>query len=181
MVDKLKSIKNIFEESEFVKEPILPDNKIQGIIEFAKGIVLLASPLLYLYKVFKGTSKKKFRTVKEIQKHINDNKFIDTIISFGSALVTAILGIKLIFFFVPDNSQISLALLIQYLKFEGVIGKSFYKILKKFKPENIGGYVDPTKFKNMLKNERENDKLSSIISDETTSTEIKTDDGSGDS
>ena len=181
MADKLKTIKSMFQESEFVKTPILPDSKIQGIIEFAKGIVLLASPILYLYKVFKGTSKKKFRTVKEIQKHINDTKFIDTIISFGSALVTAILGIKLIFFFVPDNSQISLALLIQYLKFEGVIGKSFYKILKKFKPENMGDVIDPTKFKNMLKAQRENDKLSSIISDETTSTEIKTDDGSGDS
>lgn len=177
-MEKLKSIKNMFEDSEFVKEPFLPDSKIKGIIEFCKGLVLVVSPLLYVYKWYKGKNKKRFRTVKEIQKHINDNKFIDTMISLGSAIVTIILGIKMLFFYVPTTSQISLALLIQFLKFEGIIGKNFYRILKKFKPENIGEYVDPTKFVNMLENEREQDRLKQLEIDTTTedtSEDMKTD------
>lgn len=167
-MEKIKSIKSIFEESEFVKEPFLPDSTISGIIEFCKGLVLVVSPLLYVYKWYKGKNKKRFRTVKEIQKHINDNKFMDTMISLGSAIITIILGIKLLFFYVPSTSQISLALLIQYLKFEGIIGKNFYKILKKFKPENIGEYIDPKKFKNMLATERENDRLMKLESETVT-------------
>lgn len=108
---------------------------------------LIVVPLLFLYKWFKSKHKKKFRTVKEIQKHINDNIFIDNIIKLISAFITIILAIKLIFFYVPNNSQLSLALLISYLKHEKIINKNFYKLIKNYKPENIGNYIDQKNLK----------------------------------
>ena len=146
---------NIFSDnqSEFIKLPFLSDSKIAGIIELLKGIALIVVPLLFLYKWFKGKHKKKFRTVKEIQKYINDNLFIDNMIKLISAFITIILAIKLIFFYVPNNSQLSLALLISYLKHEKIINKNFYKLIKNFRPENIGNYIDPQKFKITLDQE----------------------------
>ena len=69
------------------------------------------------------------------------NNLIDNIIKVSQGLFFIFWGVKLWFFFKPSSTEMSLALLIEYFRKKGDISEDFYKILKKFKPNNIEKYV----------------------------------------
>ena len=156
---KRKEIYKFNQTNEFVDYPYLMDSTITGIVEVLKGIALFVTPILFLIKWWSGNHKIKYKNVKDIQKAANDKKMLDTIITVIQGIITIGLGFKILLFYTPNNTQISLALLIQYLKKKEILGKPFYKILKKFRPRNIGKVVDPTQFKAMLDDQIKKEKL----------------------
>ena len=168
---KRKEIYKLNQTTDFVDYPYLMDSTITGIVEVLKGLALFVTPILFLIKWWNGNHKIKYKNVKDIQKAANDKKFLDTIITVIQGIITIGLGIKILLFYTPNNTQISLALLIQYLKKKELLGKPFYKILKKFRPRNIGKVVDPTQFKAMLDDQIKKEKLnteSTAINTEST-------------
>ncbi len=52
-----------------------------------------------------------------------------------------IIAIRIIFFYKPTNTELSLSILIKYLLKKNIVTPELYEILKEFKPYNVESYV----------------------------------------
>jgi hypothetical protein len=123
-----------------VNTPIIPENKIKGITNFLKALLFLIPPIYFMYKIYFKKEKKDFKSINEINDYINEKEKSSAVSKIIQGIVFIIFGIRLYFFFKPDKSQISLGILIKYLQKKNIISDSFYKILKKLKPEGMSKY-----------------------------------------
>lgn len=100
----------------------------QGIATILIGIVM--SVQVYL-------AKKRTLTNEELSKRITKSIFytrLNMIVSGGLLIFNAY---SLIFMYKPSNTETSLAVLIKYLRKNGVISENIYTALKKFKPHRV--------------------------------------------
>ena len=123
-----------------VNTPIFPENKIKGITNFLKALLFLIPPIYFMYKIYFKKEKKDFKSINEINDYINEKEKSSAVSKIIQGIVFIIFGIRLYFFFKPNKSQISLGILIKYLQKKNIISDSFYKILKKLKPEGMSKY-----------------------------------------
>jgi hypothetical protein len=115
----------------------ISENKIEGIIQFGKSLLFILPALFFFFKYTILKKRIKVENIEEVQEHLNNKqkKYYKSQIIQG--IIFVFLGIRLYYYFKPNNTQISLALLIKYLKEKNVLDENFYSIIKNFKPENI--------------------------------------------
>ena len=101
---------------------------IQGVCTVLIGIILTLQVDIKRKEVYSNE-----KITDKIRKNVFYSK-INMIISGGVLLFNAI---NLIYFYQPSNTEISLAILIRYLKEEGLLKNDMYKVLKEFKPYRI--------------------------------------------
>ena len=128
--------------SNAIKTPFLAENKINGLTNYVKALIFLIPALIFLYKYYFNNEKKEFTTIDEVNNYINEKEKSSAISQVIQAVIFILLGIRLYYFFSPNNSQISLGLLIKYLQKKNVISDDFYSVLKKLKPEGMSKYGD---------------------------------------
>lgn len=120
---------------------IFKENHIEGLTRIFKALLLIIPGIYFLYKFFYKNERVKFFNINDIEKKENEKNKSNNILNVINGLILLFLGIRIWFFYKPDNSQLSLAILIKYLKNKKIINNEFYDILKNFKPENIEYYV----------------------------------------
>jgi len=123
-----------------IKASSISENKINGLSSFIKALLFIIPAFYFLYKSLYKKKKKKFNSFDEINEYINNEEHSSAITQIIQGFVFIVLGIRLYFYFKPDNSQISLGLLIKYLQKKNIITDAFYNILKKFRPDGMSDY-----------------------------------------
>jgi hypothetical protein len=115
----------------------ISENKFDGIIQFCKSLLFIFPALFFFFKYTILKKRIKVENIEDVQEHLNNkqkNYYRSQIIQ---GIIFILLGIRLYYYFKPNNTQISLALLIKYLKEKNLLDENFYSIIKNFKPENI--------------------------------------------
>jgi hypothetical protein len=103
-------------------------NIITGLFSLFFGIFILIENAL----------KPSIKDLKEIEKNINSFRFFNALNSIFTAFISIYTGYNLIYKYVPSGSEISLAILIKYLKKTNILDQKIYDILSKLKPYQIG-------------------------------------------
>jgi hypothetical protein len=126
--------------SGIIQTSMMSENKIKGITNFIKALIFIIPALYLLYKIYFKKEKKDFKSFDEINDYFNEKAKSSVISKIIQGIIFIIFGIRLYFFFKPNNSQITLGILIKYLQKMYIISPEFYKILKKLKPDGMSNY-----------------------------------------
>ena len=119
-----------------IKIPILSENKILSLTNIITAIAAII-PALYFFKTNK---KKNYKSIEEVNDYINKKEKSSNISNIIKGIVLILVGIRLWFFYIPNKTQISLGILIKYLRIQEIISDEFYDILKKLKPDNMSRF-----------------------------------------
>lgn len=109
------------------------------ITSLVKGIMFILPAIYALYLLFKQPPSSE--SVEDLQNRIIEEKKKANYISIINGIIFFIIAIRLLYFYTPTNSELSLALLIKYLNKKNIITPEFYQILKNFKPHNIESHI----------------------------------------
>ena len=124
-----------------VKAPSFTENQLDAFSNFIKAIVILIPAIVLLYKVFIKKTRINFNNLNDASDHANEVQISKAISGIFQGLTFVILGIQLYYFFKPNNTQLTLALLIKYLQKKRIITNEFYSILKRLKPQGISKFT----------------------------------------
>lgn len=124
-----------------VKTPKFTENQVDAIFNFIKAIVILVPAFLFLYKYLIKEDKLQFNNINDVSDYANREQMKKTTSSLIQGITFILLGIQLYFFFKPNNSQLTLGLLIKYLQKKKIITNEFYKIIKRLKPQGISTFT----------------------------------------
>lgn len=124
-----------------VKTPKFTENQVDAIFNFIKAIVILIPVFLFLYKYLIKEKKLEFNNINDVSDYANREQMKKTTSSLIQGITFIILGIQLYFFFKPNNTQLTLGLLIKYLQKKKILTNEFYKIIKRLKPQGISTYT----------------------------------------
>lgn len=100
----------------------------QGIATIVIGIIM--STQVYL-------AKKKVMSNEELSNKLGKSVFYSKLNMIVSGSLLIYNAISLYFLYKPSNTETSLAVLIKYLRKEGIIKEKIYTALKKFKPHRV--------------------------------------------
>ena len=101
---------------------------IQGIFTLIAGIILSIQTIL----------KKNDMTTKELSEKMWNISLFSKINMIGNGLILLYNATQLVFMYKPSNVEISMSLLIKYLRTADIIPQKVYETLKSFKPYRIG-------------------------------------------
>jgi hypothetical protein len=106
----------------------------------AKALIFIIPSLWIIYTIYNDTFDKS-TTFDEYQDKVIETKKTSNFIKIAQGLLFILLAFRLYFLYKPTNSEISLAILIKYLKKKNILDKEIYGFLKNFKPHRIESYV----------------------------------------
>ena len=118
----------------------ISENKVDGIINLIKSLIFILPALFFLYKFYIKKQKKQFKNIDDINDYINKKEKSSAFSEIIQGIVFIIIGIKIYYFFKPNNLQITVALLIKELKKLKIINNDLYSLLRKYRPSNISLY-----------------------------------------
>lgn len=121
--------------------PKYTENQIDAITNFIKAIAIILPPIYILYKYFYKKEKKTFTSLDDVSDHVNNQVLTDAIAKIIQGLTFLFFAVKLYYFFKPNNTQLTLALLIKYFQKKKIITQEFYEIIKRLKPQGISNYT----------------------------------------
>lgn len=97
----------------------------------------LSSLFFGIFILIKNALKPSIKDLKELEKNINSFRFFNTLNTIVTACISIYTGYKLIYKYVPSGSEISMAILVKYLKKTNILDQNIYDILSKLKPYRI--------------------------------------------
>ena len=109
------------------------------ITNIIKALIFILPSLFILNKIIKGDNISS--NFDEYQNKIIEEKKNIQYLKIIQGVLFILIAIRLLFFYKPTNSELSLAILIKYLFKKNIISAEIYSILKHFKPHNIEYYV----------------------------------------
>ena len=80
--------------------------------------------------------------IDEVKNYIIQEKKSTALLSLIQGIVIIIITIKKFYYYKANADEISLGILLKYLKNKNILDEDVYKILKQFRPINIGKHVD---------------------------------------
>ena len=130
---------NPYSEESFINEFVnLHENKKAGLLSLLRGISLILGAIYFFYNYYYLDKKKKFKDLKDVEKHINESDHIISLNSLFDGLIAFGMAYQLFFMYTPTNAQQTLALLIEHLREKKVIDEEYYITkIKMLKPDNI--------------------------------------------
>ena len=120
-----------------IKFEKLTENKRDGISNFIKAIFFIVPALLFFFNYYVRKQKKKFNNIEEINEHINKQEVLKSMSNMIQGFLFIYFGMQLYYYYIPNNTQKSLALLIKYLSKKKILTNDFIQILKRLKPEGL--------------------------------------------
>lgn len=120
-----------------IKFEKLTENKRDGISNFIKAIFFIVPALFFFFNYYIRKQKKKFNNIDEVSDYINTQEVLKSISSVIQGFLFIYFGMQLYYYYIPNNTQKSLALLIKYLSKKKILTKDFMQILKRLKPEGL--------------------------------------------
>lgn len=124
-------------------DPFFSEKGSKAITMVFQALIYLSPLIIFLYyKFFKKTEGyEKINSIEDVQELEKKRYRINIIKGIIQAVIFILLAIRVYWYYAPNNSQISLAVLINYLKNNNILDDKIYNILKQYKPDNIGNFV----------------------------------------
>ena len=113
----------------------ITDIEINGIYNIILGIIFIICGVYFIFKL--GYVYNKIKTLEDIKKYNMKTKNSNNILFILQGIISIFIGIKILFFYKPTNTEISTAILIKILFLNKTINKDIYDILKNLKPYRI--------------------------------------------
>ena len=119
------------------------ENTFKALTYLFQALIYLAPLLIFLYYYYyKGTKGrdtiKTIKDVERLEKNRYKYKIINGILMAGLYILFAI---RVKWYYQPSNSEISMAVLINYLKNNLILDNKIYEVLKQYKPDRVGKFV----------------------------------------
>lgn len=123
--------------------PLFKENTWKAFTYLFQALVYLAPLIIFLYYYFyKGTyGRDKLNTVEDVErleKRRYKYRIINGVFMAGLYILFAI---RVHWYYQPSNSEISMAVLINYLKNNLILDNKIYEVLKQYKPDRVGNFV----------------------------------------
>jgi len=124
-------------------DPIFSQKAVKAATHVFNALVYLSPLILFLYYYYykKSEGYEIVNSVEDVQKLEKKRYYYNILKGIGLASVSILFAIRIYWFYAPNNSEISLAILINYLKNNNILDEKIYKVLKQYKPDNIGNFV----------------------------------------
>jgi len=123
-------------------DPLFSEKSIKALTYIFQALVYLSPLLLFLYYKYKGQNPRTVINTLDDIENMEKKKYKMSIFKgIGMAILYILFAIRIYWFYQPNNTEISLGILINYLKNNNILDEKFYNILKLYKPENIHTYV----------------------------------------
>ena len=125
-------------DSYLIDEPFISEKGYKAINLFIKALFYLAPVIVFLYYKYKGKkNRKKITSIEEIDKIEEDKYYNSLFMGTINAMLFIFLAVRVYWFYKPTDSEISLQILINYLKNNNILDVDISKILDRYKPDNI--------------------------------------------
>lgn len=122
----------------------ITDKGIDFILEVLGSIAYFIPFIIYTF--FKNSSFLKSswypETIDEVKEFIAKEKKTDAYISFIQGFILIIIAIKKFYFYKASPDEISLGILLKYLRRKQILEEDVYEVIRKYKPLNIEKYID---------------------------------------
>lgn len=124
-------------------EPLFSEKSIKAFNYIFNALVYLSPLLIFLYYYYykKSDGSEVINNIEDIQKLEKKRYYYNILKGVGLAIVYILFAIRVYWFYAPNNSEITLAILINYLKNNKVLDEKIMKVLSLYKPDNIGKFV----------------------------------------
>jgi len=86
-------------------------------------------------------STKPFKNMKESFKNFVNNKRKKMILSIGTGLFLILISLRYLFLYRPTNCEISVGILVEYLRNRNILDYKTYDIIQSYKPPNIDEFT----------------------------------------
>ena len=125
-------------DSYLINEPFISEKGYKAINLLFKAFFYLSPLFIYLFYKYKGKkTRKKIKSIEDIEKLEEDRYNNSIVMGVINAMLFIFLAIRIYWFYKPTNSEISLQILINYLKNNNILDIDIIKILNKYKPDNV--------------------------------------------
>ena len=124
-------------------DPLLSEKSYKAITYIFQALVYLSPLFIFLYYYYyeNKDGSEVINSIDDIKKLEKKRYYYNIIKGIIQAFIYILFAIRIYWFYSPNNSQISLAILINYLKNNKILDDKIYQILKQYKPDNIGDFV----------------------------------------
>lgn len=125
-------------------DPLFSEKGLKAITYIFNALVYLSPLLIFLYYYyFKNSDGSEVITsIEDVQKLENKRYYYNIVKGVGLAFVYFLFAIRVYWFYAPNDSQITLAILINYLKNNNILDEKIYQVIKQYKPDNIQNFVE---------------------------------------
>mgnify|MGYP006422739597 CR=1 FL=1 len=124
-------------------DPIFSEKSLKALTHVFNALIYLLPLILFLYyRYFKKNDGFEIITSIENIQQLEKKRYYNNILKgVGLAVVSIIFAVRIYWFYTPSNSEISLAIIINYLRNNKVLDEKIYEVIKQYKPDNIGNFV----------------------------------------
>ena len=124
-------------------DPLFSEKSLKALTQVFNALVYLSPLILFLYYRYfkKNDGFEVITSVEDVQKLEKKRYYYNILKGVGLAVVSILFAIRIYWFYAPNNSEISLAILINYLKNNNVLDEKIYQVIRQYKPDNIGDFV----------------------------------------
>lgn len=124
-------------------DPLFSEKSLKALTQVFNALVYLSPLILFLYYRYfkKNDGFEVITSIEDVQKLEKKRYYYNILKGVGLAVVSILFAIRIYWFYAPNNSEISLAILINYLRNNKVLDEKIYQVIKQYKPDNIGDFV----------------------------------------
>lgn len=124
-------------------DPLFSEKSLKALTQVFNALVYLSPLILFLYYRYfkKNDGFEVITSVEDVQKLEKKRYYYNILKGVGLAVVSILFAIRIYWFYAPNNSEISLAILINYLRNNKVLDEKIYQVIRQYKPDNIGDFV----------------------------------------
>ena len=123
-----------------IKSKKFSERQIRGLIFYLRSMILIIPSLFFLHKHFIKKKKVEFTDFKQISDYTNKNSLRKGIFKILQGIFFIFLASFFFFFYRPNNNELTIFLLIEYLKRKKILTDDFNKIIEILKPDKISRY-----------------------------------------
>tara|TARA_B100001248_G_C27318442_1_gene425557 strand:+ start:56 stop:481 length:426 start_codon:yes stop_codon:yes gene_type:complete len=125
-------------------DPFFSEKGIKALNHIFNALVNLSPLLIFLYYYYfkKHDGSAVINSVDDVQKLEKKRYYMSIIKGVGLALLYFLFAIRVYWYYAPNNTEVTLAILINYLRNNEILDENIYEILRLYKPENISQFVE---------------------------------------